>query len=351
MRTIRSADEFIARFPRSPALEEKVRRKNIRVTDFYIENILRRNPDHPLIETIVGTSAEGQKHVSRPEAKVVKSPFLVQKYSSNAIIITTTACPQKCSYCFRKSGKDTTIPQEELERIFSNIARADSLVEVILSGGDPLFVSPRLLGFIAEKTANANRNRNLPIMLTIHTRLPVVAPLLFTEDVLSALRKLAPANMDFHIIHPDEITEEFVSICRTLCRDFPGISLRTIHPLLAGINDRVETLKALYLHLFAEARVVPRDLILSMPGHTPPSLMVALEDGMRIMRELSAAIPGHYLPRLVVCSPAYGKSYVDPFHQKKDGSFGYDVDADGFFEGMFIKDGSGLQHSSSCLRH
>ena len=80
----------------------------------------------------------------------------------------------------------------------------------------------------------------------------------------------------------------------------------------------------------------------SIPSGAGPNKRTTLEEGMKIARELSALLPGHLLPRLVVCSPVYGKSYVDPFHEKKDKSFGYDIN-NGIIEGLYLKDGSGLQ--------
>ena len=64
---------------------------------------------------------------------------------------------------------------------------------------------------------------------------------------------------------------------------------------------------------------------------------------MEIMRDLHYNLPGNLLPRLIVCSPVYGKSYLDPFHTKKDGSFGYDISQEGTYLNMHIKDGSCLQ--------
>ncbi len=69
---------------------------------------------------------------------------------------------------------------------------------------------------------------------------------------------------------------------------------------------------------------------------------------MEIMRELIKCLPGTLLPRLQCCTPNLGKSFVDPFHLKNDGTFGYDFD----FEndeviGMRTKDGEKNQPASA----
>ncbi|GEM_PF-2239663 len=322
--------------------------KDLRATGFYINRVLKNNPEHPLVETIAKKSdvlAESLMHSSNDAAKIAKSDFLVQKYQSNLILLLTTKCPQRCAECFRKTSNGSDTPKEEIAGVLDAARNSSALVEIILSGGEPLSVNPETLRMIAAKAEEINRGRDVPLLVTVHSRLPVVDPHAIANGRLEALAKLAPQNLDIHILHPDEITKEFVALCRRLSRVIPGISLRSIHPMLKGINDSAETLKNLYTRLVAEAGVVPRDLIMPMPGPTPEKLMVTLEHGMKVARELAIAVPGHLLPRLVVCSPVSGKSYPDPFHMKKDGSFGFDTTPDGRLEGMFIKDGSCLQHA------
>jgi len=332
--------------------------KELRATRFYINNVLKNNSNHPLVETIArkcDRRCNPLPYSSNEAVKIARSEFALQKSESNLIVMLTSRCPQICSSCFMAESMGSPTPREEIEHILDGVERSPGLVEITLSGGEPLSVEPGILSRIADRLREINGKRGEKLLVTIATRLPVVAPHLLANGRMDALVKLAPTGIDIHVLHPDEVTAEFSALCRRISRTIPGVSLRTNHPLLKGINDSAEMLRALFVKLAAEAGVMPGRLMLPMPGPTPEKLMVSLERGMEIIRELHRIVPSQLVPSLLAYSPISGKSIVDPFHLKKDGSFGFDVTPDGRLEGMFIKDGSGLQHAcavkleASCI--
>jgi lysine 2,3-aminomutase len=312
-------------------------------TSFYFDRVLKGDICNPLVDAVKPKGIREQR-------KQDESTHLIQKNQPSMIIRLTNLCAQICSYCLcTENDKPDIMEHAQITEVFKRIGNDTSVREIVLSGGDPLFVKPATLEFVAKSIAEANRMREKPLLVALSTRLPVVAPNLLEGARMDALIKLNPAHLDIHILHPDEITPEFVSVCNRLNASVPGISIKTVHPLLHGINDSAEVLSMLYLRLDSEARVRPRDLIMPMPGATPEQLMVSLESGMRIMRELKKTLPGKLVPTLTVFSPDQDakNSDVDPFHMKKDGTFGFDIE-NGFISGLFFNDGSGLQPRGAC---
>src|SRR5690606_16987283 len=85
--------------------------------------------------------------------------------------------------------------------------------EVILSGGDPLLLSPRRLRDIALALEGTEH----VAVLRLHSRVPVAAPERITEQLAEALRldRLA-VYLVVHCNHAREITPEMRSACRRL---------------------------------------------------------------------------------------------------------------------------------------
>ncbi len=351
MSIITNPKDILPFFPSNGELEKKVknaeeviRRGHIfKVTEFYLENVIKGNPDHPLLDTIIPNldDLDIEPHLSNDDKKFSKSKYLIQKYTPNAILLLTNTCAQKCTYCFRKEENNGSITESEMEQFLNDLEKVDSsFIELVLSGGESLLANPRQLYTLSEKIGQINTKRKYPLMVDIHTRLPVVAPYVFNNGLFEIVERINPTSIDLHIIHPDEITSEFKDVCMNLYGIDPPPSLRTIHPILKGINDNSDLLSEMYIQLGSELHVFPRDIILPISTGAGPMKRIKIEEGMQIARELYQKLPGHLLPRLVVCSPKYGKSYVDPFHLKKDGTFGYDTGFDGNMEGLFVKDGS-----------
>jgi lysine 2,3-aminomutase len=99
----------------------------------------------------------------------------------------THACPVYCRFCFRREaggpGGESLSPAA-LDRALAAIARDERIWEVILSGGDPLILSPRRL---AEIVARIDEIPHLGVF-RVQTRVPAVE----RERVTPALAGGAP---------------------------------------------------------------------------------------------------------------------------------------------------------------
>ena len=160
--------------------------------------------------------------------------------------------------------------------------------------------------------------------ITVHTREPVWDPvrLVNRRALLKALGTLKPKTYMINVLHPREVTEEFLEACSALS-EVAGPDARPAllcqHPLFRGVNDSVEILDELYTKLFqCSPPVLPYYLVHPFYNGTLPKHRLSIADSQRIYQEL-ARRPGCITPRLVVPTP-YGKCQIGPYENlTKDG--------------------------------
>jgi len=196
----------------------------------------------------------------------------------------------------------------------------------VLTGGDPLVLSPRRL---AETTAGLATIPHLKV-LRWHTRLPVVAPERVTRAVARALchDHDKTVYVALHANHPREVTQEARAACRRLIE--AGATLVSQSVLLKGVNDDADTLEAL-MRAFVEARVKP--YYLHHPDLAPGTahFRLPIVRGQALMRELRKRLSGLAMPTYVLDQPdAQGKTPIGPSFagEERDGSWRI-VDAEG----------------------
>jgi lysine 2,3-aminomutase len=117
------------------------------------------------------------------------------------------------------------------------------------------------------------------------------------------LKKYHPLWISIHFTHPAEITPETSQACERLAD--AGIPLGSQTVLLAGINDQVETMKALVCGLL-QIRVKPYylyqcDQILGSAHFRTP-----VEKGLEIIRGLRGHTTGYAVPSYVIDAPGGG---------------------------------------------
>ena len=123
--------------------------------------------------------------------------------------------------------------------------------EVILTGGDPLMLSPRRLAEIMADLAAIDHVK----IIRIHTRVPVADPARVTDEMVAAL-KVAGATtwVALHANHPRELTDAARAACARMVD--AGIPMVSQSVLLRGVNDDAATLEAL-MRAFVECRIKP----------------------------------------------------------------------------------------------
>jgi lysine 2,3-aminomutase len=224
---------------------------------------------------------------------------IVHRYPDRALLKPLLACPVYCRFCFRREqvGPDGGVLSDaELEAAFTYLASQPQIREVILTGGDPLILSPRRLFFIIKILSNIPHIE----VLRIHTRAPIANPALVTDALADALDVKIPLFIVLHSNHASELTPAVYTALEKLRRR--GIPILGQTVLLAGVNDSEAALGDLFRAML-RARIKPYYLhqLDAAPGtarfHVPP------ERGREILANLRGKISGTALPTYIYDRP------------------------------------------------
>jgi lysine 2,3-aminomutase len=202
---------------------------------------------------------------------------------------------------------------EALDGAFAYIAERPAIWEVIVTGGDPLVLSPRRLRDLGGRLAAIGHVK----VVRFHTRVPVVEPATVTADLVQALKASGKAVwVAVHANHPDELTDDARAACGRLID--AGVPLVSQTVLLRGINDDAVTLEAL-MRGFVETRIKPYYLhhgdLAPGTGH----FRTSIAEGQALMRELRGGLSGLAQPTYVLDIPGgHGKSPVGPAYVHGD---------------------------------
>jgi len=224
---------------------------------------------------------------------------VVHRYKDRALLKPLLACPDYCRFCFRRAqvGPDGgVLSGAELDAAYAYIAAHPEIREVILTGGDPLILSPRRL---SEILAALSAIPHVEV-LRIHTRAPVADPALITDALAAALDISSPLFIALHANHARELTPAVgVAIEKLQRRRIPVLG-QTV--LLAGVNDSEAALADLFRAML-RMRIKPYYLhqLDAAPGTA--RFFVPVERGREIMRNLRGTVSGTGLPTYVYDRP------------------------------------------------
>jgi lysine 2,3-aminomutase len=187
---------------------------------------------------------------------------------------------------------------------------------VILTGGDPLMLSPRRLAEVMADIAAIDHVR----IIRLHTRVPVVDPARITSEMIAALRVDGAATwVALHANHAKELTEKARAACAGIID--AGIPMVSQSVLLRGVNDNAEALEAL-MRAFVECRIKPYYLHHGDLAPGTAHLRTTIERGQYLMRTLRGRVSGLCQPDYVLDIPGgFGKSPVGPSYLSVANSF------------------------------
>lgn len=233
-------------------------------------------------------------------------PGLTHRYPDRAILHITQTCDVYCRFCFRREvvGAAGPLPAKQLDAALDYIAATPALREIILTGGDPMTLSPRRLDAVLTRL---DAIPHLDV-IRLHSRVPVVAP-----DRIAALapflRRRAAVFVVIHTNHPDELTPEARDAIRTLADG--GVALLSQSVLLRGVNDAAAVLAALFRGLTA-LRVTPYYLHHCDLARGTSHFRTTIAEGLAIMQALRGHLSGVAIPSYVLDLPGgYGKVPLD----------------------------------------
>jgi lysine 2,3-aminomutase len=206
---------------------------------------------------------------------------------------------------------------EALSAALAYIESRLEIWEVIVTGGDPLILSPRRLRDLTRRLAAIGHVK----VVRFHTRVPVVDPSRITPGLVRALRVPGKATyVAIHANHPREFTQAAREAIARLADS--GIPLLGQTVLLRGVNDDAEALAAL-MRSFVENRVKPYYLHHGDLAPGTAHFRTGLAEGQALMRRLRGRVSGLCQPAYVLDIPGgHGKAPIGPgyLHRTRSGS-------------------------------
>ena len=281
-----------------PGLEAVQARYSIAVTPAMAALITEQGA--PIARQYLPDAAELMTAAHELDDPTADAPFtpikgVVHRYPDRALLKPLLACPVYCRFCFRREavGPDGgLLSGAELEAALDWFAATPAIREVILTGGDPLMLSPRRLGYILRRLDAVPHVETL----RIHSRVPVADPSLITPALLGALATEKPLYLCVHANHAAEFTAGAAAALRAV--HGAGLVLLGQSVLLAGVNDSEAALEALFRAMLRH-RVKPYYLHQLDPAPGTARFQVTEEHGLALMRGLRGRIPGLAWPTYV----------------------------------------------------
>lgn len=284
--------------------EEKFR---VDITPYFASLMDATDPNCPIRRQVIPRGREleafdGMMEDSLAEDKHSPVPGLVHRYPDRVLMLVTTQCASYCRYCTRSRivGDSTmTFSKTDFEVQLDYLRRTPQVRDVLLSGGDPLVLAPRIFEYILASLREIDHIE----IIRIGTRVPVFLPQRITDELCEMLGQYHPLWMNIHVNHPKEITPELSAALNKLSR--AGIPLGNQSVLLAGVNDSVEIQRQL-VHKLVRNRVRPYYLyqcdLVKGAGH----FRTTVSKGMEIIEGLRGHTSGYAVPTYVVDAPGGG---------------------------------------------
>ena len=274
------------------------------------------DPNDPIAKQFVPSAQELIRFPEERDDAIgddIKSPVkgIVHRYPDRALLKLVNICPVYCRFCFRREmigpKHDGMLTPHELCAALDYLKKHKDIWEVILTGGDPLILSPRRIKDITKALSIISHIK----VLRWHTRVPIAMPEHVTDDLIVALATSEKTiYVSIHANHARELTPQARDVCKRMAS--AGINLVSQTVLLKGVNDTAETLCDL-MRAFIESEIKP--YYLHHPDLAPGTshFRVPIRNGQSLMRELRQRLSGLAQPTYVLDIPgAHGKVPIGP---------------------------------------
>ncbi|CAH1660415.1 Lysine 2,3-aminomutase [Hyphomicrobiales bacterium] len=300
---------------RIAALDAVAARYAVAVTPAMADLIDAADPDDPIARQFIPDPAELDRRPGEIDDPIgdephAAAPGIVHRYPDRVLLKLVHVCAVYCRFCFRREmvgpGAKMLTP-DEMAAALAYIRQTPAIWEVVITGGDPLVVSPRR---IAESVAGLAAIDHVKV-IRWHTRLPVVDPERITPTLVEALKAEGKASyVVLHANHARELTPAARAACARLVD--AGIPMLSQSVLLKGINDTPEALADL-LRALVESRVKPYYLHHGDLAPGTSHLRTTITEGQALMRALRGHVSGICQPTYVLDIPGgHGKVPIGP---------------------------------------
>jgi lysine 2,3-aminomutase len=332
-RTLRTAAELVAAGLLPPSAREAAEAVAARYAVAVTPSVRRlmdpSDPADPIARQYLPDPAELRTAPGETADPTSDGPFtpvkgVVHRYPDRALLKPLLACPVYCRFCFRREAVGPgggALGEAELDAALDWFARTPAVREAILTGGDPLMLSPRRLARIVEALSAMPHIE----IIRLHSRVPVADPGRVTPALSRALETDRALFLCVHANHAREFSAEARAALARLHRG-AGAVLLGQSVLLRGVNDSAEALEALFRAMLA-ARVKPYYLHQLDPAPGTARFAVSIAEGRALLRRLRGRVTGLAWPTYVLDLPdGGGKAPLGPeFARFEDGEWRLDA--------------------------
>jgi EF-P beta-lysylation protein EpmB len=265
-----------------------------------IDRMQKKNIDDPILRQILPLGVEEDKkegYSKDPlkEKNVNPIPGLLHKYHGRVLLTLTGVCGINCRFCFRRHFPyaDNNPGTAGWDDALRYIAADSSIVEVILSGGDPLILNDFLLNEFSQKLANIPHLKRL----RIHSRMPIVLPERITPAFIDWCRHSSlKMILVTHCNHPQELDMRVRHAMQCLIK--AGVTILNQTVLLKGVNDRTDILIELSEALF-ESNILPYYLHTLDKVEGTAHFDIDRKRAEALHWQIMQQLPGFLVPKLV----------------------------------------------------
>ena len=293
----------------------------IAITPAIADLIDPQDPNDPIARQFVPDLAEmtaAPHERADPIGDEAHAPVegIVHRYPDRVLLKLLHVCAVYCRFCFRREtvgpGGASSLSPEAFTRALAYIAQRPQIWEVILTGGDPLTMSPRRIASVMRALGDIAHVK----IVRIHTRIPVVDPARITDAMVESLKVGGKTDyVALHANHPRELSADARAACARIID--AGLPMVSQSVLLKGVNDDPLVLADL-MRAFVENRIKP--YYLHHPDLAPGTahLRVSIERGRELVAALRGRVSGLCQPDYVLDIPGgFGKvpvsrSYLEP---------------------------------------
>lgn len=301
------------------------------ISRHYLTQINFADPDDPLKKMVIPSKYELDKagsYDTSGEQSNTKFLGFQHKYAQTVLILATHRCASYCRFCFRK--RMVGLSKDE---IFQNINRAVNYINkhpevnnILITGGDPLVLSTRVIRKFLEKlTAIPHID-----FIRFGTKVPVYLPqrIFGDEELLEILQYYQTKKQISFVVQTDhsrEITPEMITAVEGLKKT--GIILNNQTVLMKGVNDDPQVMAKLQNQLVSIG-INPYYVFQCRPVKRVKNyFQVPILEGYRIVEKAKRMLNGHSKRFRYVMSHKSGKieilgtlddKMLFKYHQAKD---------------------------------
>lgn len=283
------------------------------ISPYYASLMDPEDRDCPVRKQSVPTILEylDDEDIKDPYAVVYNSPapLITRLYADRLIINVTNVCAMFCRHCLRKKDialKDMVYAKDDVQAAIDYIAGSSEVRDVLLTGGDALFLSDDYLDWILT---SLEAIPHVEIM-RLGTRMLATLPQRITPKLCDMLSRHNPVYLNTQFNHPKEITPE--SRCAVDMLIKAGVMVGNQSVLMKGINNDKNVMKKL-VHELLRARVRPYYIFNCKKLQGIRHFRAPIADGLNIMENLRGYTSGLAVPTFIVTAPeGKGKTPLAP---------------------------------------